>query len=101
MISQFDSAINERKVERTYVTISSKTKNIYKIDNLSFQQKNLIEGYKYRISFFAEMAKQTIDAVYYGATDNCRTLIVSNPYDTVATTLGIPSYNIVSINPVV
>ncbi len=101
MISKFDSAIDERKVERTYLTMSSKNKNIYKVENLSFDPKKLGEGFKYRITFLAEMSTQTIGGIYYGCTDDCRTLIVSNPYNTGAATLGIPSYNIVSIKPVV
>jgi len=101
MISKFDSAIDERNIERTYLTMSSKNKNIYKVENLSFDPKKLLEGFKYRVTFFAEMSTKTIDGIYYGCTDNCRTLILSNPYDTGAVTLGIPSYNILSIKPVV
>lgn len=101
MISKFESSIEERKVSRTYLTNSGKNRNIYEVAPLSFDPKKLGEGYKYRIAFFAEMNHQVVDAVYHGATDDYRTLIVSNPYNTGAVTLGIPSYNIFSISPVV
>lgn len=105
MESVYQSAVNgmiePRTVERTVLTESGKIGYIYKVEFLTFEPKLLVEGRKYIIRYFAERKTNKITATYYGATDEFRTIIVSSPYDTGAITLGIPSFNIYSIEPVV
>jgi hypothetical protein len=99
------SAINEmvepRTIERTVLSESGKLTYIYKVENLTFEPRLLHEGRKYVIRYFSERKTNKITAVYYGATEDFRTLIVSSPYSNGSITLGIPSYNIYSIEPFV
>lgn len=105
MESVYQSAVNgmiePRTVERTVLTESGKIGYIYKVEFLTFEPKLLVEGRKYVIRYFAERKTNKITVAYMGATDDYRTLIVSSPYDSGAITLGIPSFNIYSIEPVV
>jgi hypothetical protein len=99
--SVINDLVEPRTVERTVLSESGKLTYIYKVENLAFEPKLLHEGRKYVIRYFAERKTIKITAVYYGSTEDFRTLIVSSPYNNGAITLGIPSYNIYSIEPLV
>lgn len=105
METVYQSAINDmvepRTIERTVLTESGKIGYIYKVERLTFEPRLLMEGRKYVIRYFSERKTNKITAVYMGATEDFRTILVSSPYDNGAATLGIPSFNIYSIEPVV
>lgn len=88
-----------RQIDCKIVSVTGNEIVIYKVENLCFKTRDLVTDMKYQVRYKFFNREAVAEAYYKEATDFYRTLIMRPSKDSVRT-IGIPSMNILSIEPI-
>ena len=89
-----------RTIEKTSIAMSGRIINIYKVEGLTFNPQKIFANNSYAVTYKLGSSEEIMNSIYLYSTEDYRTLVFKSPHKE-AGEIGIPSMNIVSINPVV
>jgi hypothetical protein len=88
-----------RTIDKTSIATSGRVINIYKVEGLAFNPQKIFVNHYYEVVYKLGSSEGKIRSMYLYSTADYRTLVFISPHKE-AGEIGIPSMNIISIDPV-
>lgn len=87
-----------RTIDKTSIAISGRIINIYKIEGLAFNPRKMYINNSYEVVYKLGSKEEKIQSMYLNHTEDFRTMIFRSTHKEMGE-IGIPSMNIISVEP--